>query len=79
MGKLFTSVINQRIIKFVEKQGIVSHHQIGFKKSYKNAAHIFVVKTLINKYLHKGKNCTCVLWILKRLTTVCGEMDYFIN
>ena len=31
VGKLFTSVINQRIIKFVEKQRIVSHHQIGFK------------------------------------------------
>ena len=33
-GKIFTSVINQIIIKFVEKQRIVSHHQIGFKKSY---------------------------------------------
>ena len=79
VGKLFTSVINQRIIKFVEKQRIVSHHQIGLKKSYRTADHIFIVKTLINKYLHKGKNCTCVLWILKRLTTVYGEMDYFIN
>ena len=53
VGKLFTSVINQRIIKFVEKQRIVSHHQIGFKKSYRTADHIFVVKTLINKYLHE--------------------------
>ena len=26
VGKLFTSAINQRIIKFVEKQRIVSHH-----------------------------------------------------
>ena len=31
VGKLFTSVINQRIIKFVEKQRMVSHHQIGLK------------------------------------------------
>ena len=31
VGKLFTSVMNQRKIKFVEKQRIVSHHQIGFK------------------------------------------------
>ena len=72
MGKLFTSVINQRIIKFVEKQKIVSHYQIGFKKSYRTADYMFVIKTLTNKYL------TCVLWILKRLTTVCGEMGYFI-
>ena len=79
VGKIFTSVINQRIIKFVEKQRIVSHHQIGFKKFYRTADHIFVVKALINKYLHKGKNCTCVLWILKRPATVCGEMDYPIN
>ena len=77
MGKLFTSVINQRIINFVGKQRIVSHHQIGFKKSYRTADHNFVVKTLINKYLHKGKNRTCVLWILKRLMTVYGEMGFF--
>ena len=55
VGKLFTSVINQRIIKFVEKQRIVSHHQKGLKKSYRTADHIFIVKALINKYLHKGK------------------------
>ena len=55
VDKLFTSVINQRIIRFVEKQRIVSHHQIAFKKSYRTADHIFVVKTLINKCLHKGK------------------------
>ena len=54
VGRLFTSVINQRI-KFVEKQRIVSHHQIGFKRSYRTADHIFCCKTLINKYLHKGK------------------------
>ena len=55
VGKLFTSVVNQGIIKFVEKQRIVSHHQIGLKKSHQTADHIFVVKTNINKYLHKGK------------------------
>ena len=49
-----TSVINQRIIKFVENQRIVSHHHIELKKSSRTADHILVVKTLINKYLHKG-------------------------
>ena len=31
VGKLFTSVINQRTTKFVEILRLVSHHQIGFK------------------------------------------------
>ena len=79
VGKLFTSVINQRIIKFVEKQRRVSHHQIGFKESYQTADHISIVKTFINRYLHNGKNCTCVLWILKRPMTVYGEMGYSIS
>ena len=59
VGKLFTSVINQRITTFVERQN---------SKSISN-----------RKDLQKGKNCTCVLWILKKLTTVCGEMDYSKN
>ena len=79
VGKLFTSVINQRIIKFVEKQRIVSHHQVGFRKSYQTADHIFIVKTLINKYLHKGKKLYLCFVDFKRPTTVYGEMDYFIN
>ena len=56
VDKLFTSVINQRIIKFVEKQRIISHHQIGIKNSCRTDDHIFIVKTLINMYLYKGKN-----------------------
>ena len=43
VGKLSTSALNQRIKKLVEKQKILSPHQIELKKSYQTAAHVFVV------------------------------------
>ena len=33
-GKLFTSIINDRITKFVEDENILSHAQAGFRKGY---------------------------------------------
>ena len=42
VGKLFTSVINHRIIKFLEKQRIVSKHQIGFK----NPIELLIISSL---------------------------------
>ena len=74
VGKLFTSVINQRIIKFVEKQRVVSHHQylhkgkklylcfVDFKKAYDSVRR--------NGVFYKLINCgfsTKILGILKSL------------
>ena len=42
VGKLFTSVLNQRKIEFVEKQRIVSHHQIGIK----NPIELLIISSL---------------------------------
>ena len=55
LGKLFTSVINNRITEFVYTNHLIKFNQIGFQKGYRTADHVFVMKTLIDSYLNKGK------------------------
>ena len=79
LDKLFTSVTNNRIIEFVHTNHLIEFNQTGFHKGYRTAAHVFVMETLIDSCLNKGKNCTYALLILPRLTTLCGEKDCFTN
>ena len=50
-GKLFTSIINDRITKFVEDENILSHAQAGFRKGYSTTEQIFNLKCLIESVL----------------------------
>ena len=44
MGKLFTSVLNIRLNKYVDEHGVVGEEQAGFRKSYGTLDHIFNLK-----------------------------------
>ena len=71
VGKLFNLVLNERISKFFEDHDIISKNQIGFKKKHRTSDHIFVLNTLINKYISKGKQLyTCFIDLQKAFDTV---------
>ena len=55
MGKLFTLVINDRLIKFLDLENTLSIFQIGFRRGYRTSDHVFVLNTIINSYFSKGK------------------------
>ena len=55
LGKLFTLVYNERLLKFLEEKNILSYNQIGFRRKYRTADHIFVLNTILNSYFSKGK------------------------
>ena len=58
MGKLFTSVVNNRLNEFVRKYNIVGAEQARFKRFKKDHSaidHIFTLKSLIYLYLYKKK------------------------
>ena len=55
IGKLFNTVLNKRLDKFLIDNNIISNCQIGFTKKSRTSDHIFVLKTLIDKYTH-GSN-----------------------
>ena len=50
LGKLFTSLLQNRLTNFLEKQNLLRVNQGGFREGYRTSDHIYIPKTLINKY-----------------------------
>ena len=53
IGKLFNRIIDLRLEKYFEEHSIISSEQIGFTKKKQTNDHLFVLKTLIDKYTAK--------------------------
>jgi len=63
LGKLFTSLLQNRLTNFLEKQNLLSVNQGGFREGYRTSDHIYILKTLINKYLNKCKKNLYVCFV----------------
>lgn len=55
IGKLFNSILNKRIVDFLQSKGIIHISQIGFKENCRTSDHVFVLKTIIDYYKKKRK------------------------
>ena len=55
MGKLFTSLLNARLSKFIESNNILNENQAGFRKEYGTVDHIFVFKCIIDLFCAKKR------------------------
>ena len=53
VGKVFCSVLNSRVVEYLEGQGVPGYHQIAFRRRYRTSDHVMVIQTLINKYIKK--------------------------
>ena len=73
VGKVFNSVLNNRITKFLEKNKIINDEQIGFRKNARTSDHIFILNTLVHKYKQQKNACSCALLTLGRPLTVFGR------
>ena len=58
-GKLFTSLLNSRLNKFLEENNVLCEEQAGFRKHYSIVDHIFSLKMLVDLYLAKNKKLYC--------------------
>ena len=58
-GKLFTSVLNDRLNQYLEIMNILNEEQAGFRKNYSTTDHIFNLKCLIDLYLSGGRQLYC--------------------
>ena len=54
VGKLFNLILNSRLDKFLDENKLINKSQIGFTKNARTQDHMFVLKTLIDKYTHKS-------------------------
>lgn len=59
IGKLFTSLLNERLTQFAERMNLIGTEQAGFRKQYSTIDHIYTLKSLIDIYLSKGKKLYC--------------------
>lgn len=66
MGKLFTSVINNRLQNFSENHDKISPCQAGFRKGFSTTDHIFSLHVLINLLQNTKKKLFCGFIDLKR-------------
>ena len=48
LGKLFTSVINNRLKKYSEKYNIIEQVQAGFRQNHSTSDNLFIIKSLID-------------------------------
>ena len=75
LGKLFLTIINNRLTKFCLSKGLISPSELGFVQGNRTSDPHIILQNLIQKYCHKKKiGYMDVLWILAKLLTVCPEI-----
>ena len=55
VGKLFNNILNKRLNSFLENNHLLRDEQIGFRKNHRTSDHMFILKTLIEKYKKNKK------------------------
>lgn len=60
MGKLFTSVLNERLKEYAHENNILSESQAGFRSEYSTVDHIFLLKCVIDLFNWKKKKLFCL-------------------
>ena len=72
LGKLFLSIINNRLTKFAVENGILSESQLGFVKGNRTSDAHIIIRNLIDKYCHRGnkKIYSCFIDLSKAFDTV---------
>ena len=66
LGKVFTALLNNRIVTFLENSHLIHESQIGFRKNRRTADHIFALRTIIDLAKAKSKKVFCCFVDLKK-------------
>ena len=59
LGKLFTSILNNRLNKFIDENNILLENQSGFRKEYSTLDNIFSLFSLLEYHKSKNKKLYC--------------------
>ena len=77
LSKLYSSVLLFHLQEYVEKHNLLSDNQMGFGKGTRTSDHIFILKTLVGKFLRRHKCKLFVAFIgLKKLMTRLTETTF---
>ena len=72
LGKLFCSILNQRLLKHVNSCNILHNCQIGFLPNNRTADHVLTIRTLVDKYVynHNEKIYACFVDFKKAFDSI---------
>ena len=79
IGKLFSSILLNRLIEFRQSSAPEHPNQLGFQKKAQTSDHRLTLKTLIEKYAHKHRKklYTCFVDFRKAFDSVAREALLF--
>ena len=63
LGKVFSIILNNKLEKFITSNKLIDDTQIGFKKNCRTSDHMFILQTLIDKYVKKLKSPLYVCFV----------------
>ena len=66
LDEVFNMILNERIINYLNKKGIMDDKQIGLKKKSRTSDHMFILRTLIEKYTQKKRQTVFVFCRLEK-------------
>ena len=66
LGKLFTSILNNRLKSYIEVEHIIGEEQIGFRENYSTIDGVFCLYTLIEMMKKRKYNLFCAFIDLKK-------------
>ena len=71
LSKLFNSILQTRIDKYLEENKLIRLEQGGFRKDHRTSDHIFILQTIIQKYTkNSGKLYACFVDLKKAYDSV---------
>ena len=74
LGKVFSFILNQRLLNFTSKHKVIPENQIGFMPNSRTSDHVFVLKCAIDKYLRKKKKLyVCFIDFKKAFDSICHD------
>jgi len=62
IGKLFNSILNIRLLKYLDENDIMCPEQSGFRKKHRTTDHMFILKNLMKKYKAERK-CLYIVFV----------------
>ena len=74
LGKLFTSLLQNRLTLFLEEHDLLSPNQGGFSAGYRTSDHIFILNTLINKHVYNKNLFVCFVYFEKAFSSVARKV-----
>ncbi len=80
LGKLFSSILNNRIVNFLNEHNVPSPSQIVFLPNYRTTDHIYTLHTLINKHVKQtkhGKIFACFVDLKKAFDSIWHDGLYY--